>query len=114
MPNEPPKPSARTAVQPAPWHDRPKSTFRKVVALLVVAGCLVMSVVGGLLPFLQGWLFLVIGLYVLATEFETGRKWVLAARRRWPWISHQIHSVSTHRWAPRHLKEFEKITSPGA
>jgi hypothetical protein len=112
MPAEAPKPSARTAVQPAPWHDRPKSPFRKAVALVVVAGCLVMSIIGGLLPILQGWLFLVIGLYVLATEFETGRKWVRAARRRWPGISHRIHGVSTRRWAPRHLKEFETLTDP--
>jgi hypothetical protein len=112
MPHEPQKSSARTAVQPAPWHDRPRSPLRKVVALLVVAGCLVMSVVGGLLPILQGWVFFVIGLYVLATEFETGRKWVRAARRRWPSLSRHISEVSTHRWAPRHLKEFEELTDP--
>jgi hypothetical protein len=113
MPPEPPKPSAYTGVQPAPWHDsRPKGPLRKIVAGFVVVGCLIMSVVGGLLPILQGWLFLVVGLYVLATEFESGRKWVRAARRRWPWISRQIHNVSTHRWAPRHLEAFEKLTDP--
>ena len=32
-----------------------------------------MSVVGGLLPILQGWIFFVIALYLLATEFESGR-----------------------------------------
>ena len=112
MPDDASKASAPSAVQPAPSQDRPKSPFRKAVALLVVAACLVMSVVGGLLPILQGWLFFVIGLYVLATEFETGRRWVRAARRRWPWISHQIHGISTHRLAPRHLKQFEELTDP--
>ena len=53
------------------------------MALAIVA-CLVMSVVGGLLPFLQGWIFFVFALYLFATEFETGRKWVRRARRRWP------------------------------
>ena len=47
------------------------------MALAIVA-CLVMSVVGGLLPILQGWIFFVIALYLLATEFETGRLWVKA------------------------------------
>ncbi len=39
-----------------------------------------MSVIGGLVPILQGWIFFVIALYLLATEFETGRLWVKAAR----------------------------------
>ena len=44
--------------------------------VLAIAVCLVLSVVGGLLPFLQGWIFFVLALYLLATEFEAGRKWV--------------------------------------
>jgi hypothetical protein len=47
--------------------------MRKLVAALAIAACLVMSVVGGLLPILQGWIFFVVALYLLATEFETGR-----------------------------------------
>ena len=50
--------------------------MRKPLMALAIAGCLVMSVVGGFLPILQGWIFFVIGLYLLATEFETGRRWV--------------------------------------
>ncbi len=75
---------------------------------LAIAACLVMTVVGGLLPFLQGWIFFVIALYLLVTEFHTGRVWVKNARRRWPWLSRLIEKARTHRWAPRHLKEFEE------
>ena len=52
--------------------------MRKPLMALAIAGCLVMSVVGGLLPILQGWIFFVLGIYLLATEFEIGRVWVKA------------------------------------
>ncbi|MFO1162134.1 MAG: hypothetical protein U1E60_25070 [Reyranellaceae bacterium] len=86
--------------------------MRKPLMVLLIAGCLVMSVVGGLLPILQGWIFFVIALYLLATEFETGREWVKAARRRWPVLDRWIVKARDHKWAPSHLKEFEDITDP--
>ncbi len=86
--------------------------MRKPLMVLAIAGCLVMAVVGGLLPILQGWIFLVLALYLLASEFETGRKWVIAARRRWPSLSRWIAAARNHRWAPRHLREFDDMTKP--
>jgi uncharacterized membrane protein YbaN (DUF454 family) len=85
---------------------------RKPLMAIAIAACLVMSVVGGLLPILQGWIFFVIALYLLATEFESGRRWVTAARRRWPLLDRWIVRARGHRWAPRHLKEFEDLTDP--
>jgi hypothetical protein len=61
------------------------------MALAIVA-CLIMSVVGGLLPIL--------------------RRWVKAARRRWPWLDRWIVRARDHKWAPSHLKEFEDLTDP--
>ena len=78
------------------------------MALAIVA-CLIMSVVGGLLPILQGWIFFVIALYLLATEFESGRRWVKAARRRWPSLDRWIVRARDHKWAPSHL---EDLTDP--
>ena len=86
--------------------------MRKPMMSVAIAACLVMAVVGGFLPFLQGWIFFVLALYLLATEFHTGRKWVKAARRRWPWLDRWIVRSRQHRWAPRHLKEFEDLTDP--
>lgn len=80
--------------------------------VLAIAACLVMSVVGGLLPILQGWIFFVLALYLLATEFEVGRKWVKAARRRWPVLSRWIAAARRHRWAPRYLHDFDDLTDP--
>ena len=86
--------------------------MRKPLMALAIAACLVMTVVGGFLPILQGWIFFVLALYLLATEFHTGRKWVRAARRRWPWLNRWVESSRQHPWAPRHLKEFEDLTDP--
>jgi uncharacterized membrane protein YbaN (DUF454 family) len=86
--------------------------MRKPLMILAIAGCLVMTVVGGLLPFLQGWLFFVLGLYLFATEFETGRDLVKRARGRWPWLNRWIEKTRDHKWSPRQFKKFEDITDP--
>ncbi len=86
--------------------------MRKPLMVLAIAGCLVMAVVGGLLPVLQGWIFVVIALFLLATEFDAGRAWVKRARRRWPSLSHRIKQAREHRWAPRHVAEFDDLTDP--
>ena len=86
--------------------------MRKPLMAVAIMACLIMTVVGGLVPILQGWIFFVIALYLLATEFESGRRWVRAARRRWPWLDRWIERTRHHRWAPRHLKEFENLTDP--
>ena len=86
--------------------------MRKPLMALAIAGCLVMSVVGGLLPILQGWIFFVLGVYLLATEFEIGRVWVKAGRRHWGFLNRWIIKARDHKWAPSHLKEFEDQTDP--
>ena len=58
--------------------------LRKPLMVLAIIGLLILSVAGALLPILQGWLFFVLALYLLATEFEVGRMWVKRARKRWP------------------------------
>ena len=86
--------------------------MRKVLMALAIAGCLILSVIGGLLPILQGWIFFVLAIYLFATEFETGRTVIRRARSRWPAINRWIVRARDHRWAPSHLKEFEDLTDP--
>jgi uncharacterized membrane protein YbaN (DUF454 family) len=85
---------------------------RKPLMIMAIVALLVLAVVGSLLPFLQGWIFLVLALFLFATEFETGQRWIKAARRRWPALSRWIASARDHRWAPRHLREFDDHTDP--
>jgi uncharacterized membrane protein YbaN (DUF454 family) len=86
--------------------------MRKPLMILAIAACLVMSIVGGLLPVLQGWIFFVLALYLFATEFETGRDSVKWARRRWPWLNRWIEKARDHKWVPKQFKVFEDITDP--
>jgi uncharacterized membrane protein YbaN (DUF454 family) len=86
--------------------------MRKPLMALAIAGCLVLAIVGFALPFMQVWIFLVFALYLLASEFDTGRRWVIAARRRWPFLSRWIKKGRAHRWAPRHLRDFDDLTDP--
>ena len=86
--------------------------MRKSLMAGAITGCLAMAVVGGFVPILQGWIFFVLALYLLATEFHAGRRWVKAARRRWPALNGWIVRSREHRWAPRHLREFEDLTDP--
>ena len=58
--------------------------MRKPLMILAIIALLILTVVGSLLPILQGWIFFVLALYLFASEFETGRHWVRRARRRWP------------------------------
>ena len=86
--------------------------MRKPLMALAIVALLLLSVLGGLLPILQGWIFFVLALYLLATEFEIGRVWVRKARRRWPTLSRWIAAARAHRWAPRHLGQFDDLTDP--
>jgi uncharacterized membrane protein YbaN (DUF454 family) len=86
--------------------------MRKPLMALLIGALLVLTVLGGLIPILQGWIFFVLALYVFATEFDTGRTWVKRARRRWPTLSRWIAAARDHRWAPRQLREFDDLTDP--
>lgn len=100
---------------PAPIWRRPgppPRRGRQIVMALAVVGCLALSLLGGLLPIMPGWIFFVLAIYLLATEFRTGRRWVTRARRRFPWMSQWITRARQHRWAPRHLQEFDDLTNP--
>jgi uncharacterized membrane protein YbaN (DUF454 family) len=86
--------------------------MRKTLMAVAIAVCVVLALVGFALPFMQGWIFLVFALYLLASEFEAGRRWVIDARRRWPTLSRWIKKGRAHRWAPRHLRDFDDLTDP--
>ena len=86
--------------------------MRKPLMVLAILVLLVLAFLGALLPVLQGWIFLILALYLLATEFEGGRALVRYARRRWPVLSRWISAARAHRWAPRHLHEFDDLTDP--
>jgi len=83
----------------------------KPAKLLTLLGCLCLAAIGGVLP-VVGWLFLVLALHVLVSEFETGRDWIKGARRRWPFLSRWIVEARSHPWAPSRLQRFDDLTNP--
>jgi len=90
----------------------PFQIIRKPLMILAIVVCFIMTIVGGLLPFLQGWIFFILGLYLFATEFESGRNLIKRARRRWSWLNSWIKKARDHKWAPKQFKKFEDITNP--
>jgi len=86
--------------------------IRKLLLILAIIVCFIMTIVGGLLPFLQGWIFFVLGLYLFATEFQSGRNLIKRARRQWFWFNKIIEKARDHKWAPKQFKKFENITNP--
>jgi hypothetical protein len=76
--------------------------------ILAIALLLVLAV---LVPFLHEALLL-FALYLMATEFESGRALVKGTRRRWPFLSRLIARAHGSRWAPRALGEFDDLTNP--
>lgn len=86
--------------------------MRKIIVIVAIAVCLALATLGGFLPIIPGWLFLVPALYLLATEFECGRRWITAVRRRWPWLSRQIRACCESRFAPRFARTLDELTDP--
>jgi hypothetical protein len=86
--------------QPAPLPpERARGLLRRSRAIgrwkrvgYVVAGvtCLVIGVIGGFLPILQGWIFIGLGIAFLAPVFPPARRAMVWAFRRWPRLRRAI------------------------
>ncbi|HEY2609898.1 MAG TPA: hypothetical protein VGI94_03760 [Reyranella sp.] len=87
------------------------TVLRKPLVILAIALLLVLAVLTLLVPFLHEALLL-FALYLMATEFESGRALVKGTRRRWPFLSRLIARAHGGRWAPRALGEFDDLTNP--
>lgn len=57
---------------------------KRVVALVIGWALITLGVVGLFLPFLQGILFILLGLYVLSRQSQTARRWLERGRKRYP------------------------------
>ena len=102
-------------MSPSPASEpRPNGILRKIAVIAAIFVCLALATLGGLLPIIPGWLFLVPALYLLASEFETGRRGLRAGRRRWPWLSRQVKAACDSRWAPRFARTLDALTDPDA
>jgi uncharacterized protein len=59
----------------------------RVLRLSVGGVLLLLGVIGALLPIMQGWIFFLAGLSVMAPESETARRALAWAKDRWRRVS---------------------------
>jgi uncharacterized membrane protein YbaN (DUF454 family) len=64
--------------------------IRRVVTLVVGWTLIAIGVVGLFLPFLQGILLILLGLYLLSRESELARRWFERGRRRFPRVDARL------------------------
>lgn len=80
---------------------------RKIRRYIVGVLCLILGVVGGLLPILQGWVFLCLGLLILKDDIKMIHCFVEFIKKKWPKASPAFINAEKrvdgilHRW---HLK----------
>ena len=89
-----------------------KQAVRKPLIIGLGVLCLLLAAVGSVVPIMQGWIFFVIGVALLASESEIVRGWIRAARRKWPGLSHKINKAAEHRHAPKTVKKVVHQTDP--
>ena len=69
--------------------NRMKQQLVRVSKLVLGIGCLILGVIGLFLPFLQGILFVVIGLSLLSSESERARRLLEWVKERVPGLAHR-------------------------
>jgi hypothetical protein len=64
--------------------------WKRVAHIVAGTACLIVGVVGGFVPVLQGWIFIGIGIALLAPVFPPARRAMVWAFRRWPRIRRAV------------------------
>jgi uncharacterized membrane protein YbaN (DUF454 family) len=67
-----------------------KKHMRRVAVLVLGWALIAFGIVGLFLPFLQGVLFILLGLYVLSRESETARGWLHRVRDSHPGLDEKL------------------------
>lgn len=67
--------------------------IRRLVTIIVGALFIVAGVISGFLPFLQGWIFILIGLMLLAKEVPFVHHKLEQVKHRFPKQTEQLHRL---------------------
>jgi uncharacterized membrane protein YbaN (DUF454 family) len=67
-----------------------KKQIRRITVLVLGWALIGLGVVGLFLPVLQGVLFILLGLYVLSRESESGHRWLHTMRDRYPAVDDKL------------------------
>ena len=77
-----------------------KKHVRRVAVLVLGWILIAFGILGLFLPFLQGVLFILLGLYVLSRESETARRWLRRVRESHPGLDEKLKQWGK-RWRER-------------
>jgi uncharacterized membrane protein YbaN (DUF454 family) len=86
--------------------------IKKVVTLVVGWVLIAIGVVGLFLPFLQGILLILLGLYLLSRESEVARHWFERGRKRFPRVDARLKQW--RRWWHQRLGRNPREEKPDA
>lgn len=77
-----------------------KRLLKRVLVLVFGWGFILLGIVGLFLPILQGVLFILIGLFILSTEYEWAHNMLQRLRQRYPRVAHIADSARqrAHAW----------------
>lgn len=92
-------------------HDAVSRRLKRWLVLIAGWGFVALGVAGLILPFLQGLLFLLIGITILSAEYPWARKLLQKLRERFPSLSSRIDGART--WTRKWLKRFFPSRSDG-
>jgi uncharacterized membrane protein YbaN (DUF454 family) len=83
---------------------------KKILVLIAGWGFILLGVIGLILPVLQGVLFLLIGLFILSSEYVWAHRLLVKVRNRFPSAASRLEEVTkgTHKWIN---KVFHRILS---
>ena len=95
-----------------------KQQIKRAAMLALGWAFILLGIVGLFLPVLQGILFLLIGLFILSTEYVWAHRLLLRLKQRFPGVAAQFDKAAAkaQRWMHRspatEAEEKEKTTTP--
>jgi uncharacterized membrane protein YbaN (DUF454 family) len=67
---------------------------KRILTLAAGWGFILLGIVGLILPFLQGILFILVGLTILSSQYEWAKRWLGKLRERFPKIAGMADAAS--------------------
>jgi len=91
---------------------------RRVVVLVIGGTVVLLGLVGMMLPIMPGFIFIPLGLAILATEFVWAKRWLRQVKQKsrqvWDGVTGATHTPDAGRAAPHPVRsESHADSSPG-
>lgn len=90
------------------WRPPKRTRWQRIVYSAVGWLCILLGIIGGLIPILQGWIFILAGIVILSREHEWVYNLVARFKKRYPKVGEWMDrgSAKAHRLAEKVLRRF--------